>query len=133
MVNFPPKKIVKISMFSGTISDFTIPFDALQATRAEEMERSRRHFETWQMLWGRPGHGAPRDVKVKENLDVILYHHLDRERGDRSDRSDRSAHRAAPPSPSPAPLPEPSMPQQAAGSAASGLAAPSAPAVVAAR
>ncbi|KAJ1527658.1 hypothetical protein ONE63_007620 [Megalurothrips usitatus] len=50
----------------------------LEATRAEEQERSRQHFETWQMLWGRPGHGAPRDVKVKENLDVILYHHLDR-------------------------------------------------------
>ncbi|KAK3928525.1 Protein unc-79-like protein [Frankliniella fusca] len=50
----------------------------MEASRAEEMERSRQHFETWQMLWGRPGHGAPRDVKVKENLDVILYH-LDRE------------------------------------------------------
>jgi len=44
-----------------------------QQSRQEEMESSRRHFETWQQFWGRPGHGAPREVKVKGNIDVLLH------------------------------------------------------------
>ena len=68
----------------------------MQASRAEEMERSRQHFETWQMLWGRPGHGAPRDVKVKEKLDVILYH--------LEDAAPASSSRGTPPSQPVAPV-----------------------------
>lgn len=34
---------------------------------------ARKHFENWDTFWGRPGHGAPKSVKVKENLDYILY------------------------------------------------------------
>nr|CAD7406727.1 unnamed protein product [Timema cristinae] len=46
----------------------------LQESRQKDFESSRRHFETWQHLWGRPGHGAPREVKVKANLDALLHH-----------------------------------------------------------
>lgn len=70
------------------------------------MERSRQHFETWQMLWGRPGHGAPRDVKVKENLDVILYHHLDRGAAPAASAAARAA--AAPEQSQPSAPPTPS-------------------------
>ena len=48
-------------------------FCVSQQARQEEMESSRRHFETWQQFWGRPGHGAPREVKVKGNIDVLLH------------------------------------------------------------
>lgn len=34
---------------------------------------ARKHFENWDTFWGRPGHGAPRPIKVKENLEYILY------------------------------------------------------------
>ncbi|XKL60897.1 hypothetical protein PGB90_007954 [Kerria lacca] len=39
----------------------------------EEKMTARKHFENWDTFWGRPGHGAPKSVKVKENLDYILY------------------------------------------------------------
>lgn len=35
---------------------------------------ARKHFEHWDTFWGRPGHGAPKQIKFKENLDYILYH-----------------------------------------------------------
>ncbi|XP_049842389.1 uncharacterized protein LOC126293301 [Schistocerca gregaria] len=38
----------------------------------EERESSRKHHETWRGLWGRPGHGAPREVTTKANLDTLL-------------------------------------------------------------
>nr|XP_018907115.1 PREDICTED: uncharacterized protein LOC109037079 isoform X1 [Bemisia tabaci] len=45
-----------------------------QEERNQDLMNSRKHFENWQNFWGRPGHGAPRSVKVKENLDYLLYH-----------------------------------------------------------
>ncbi|KAE8742446.1 hypothetical protein FOCC_FOCC012000 [Frankliniella occidentalis] len=77
----------------------------MEASRAEEQERSRQHFETWQMLWGRPGHGAPRDVKVKENLDVILYH---------MDRGTTAPSAAAAGAPAASPMPSPRLSPRAA-------------------
>ncbi|XP_068084516.1 uncharacterized protein [Anabrus simplex] len=46
----------------------------MQQERREDFERSQQHFETWQRYWGRPGHGAPKEVKVKGNLDMMLRH-----------------------------------------------------------
>ncbi|XP_069681671.1 uncharacterized protein [Periplaneta americana] len=45
----------------------------VRQARQEDVESCRRHFETWQQFWGRPGHGAPREVKVKGNIDVLLH------------------------------------------------------------
>lgn len=41
--------------------------------REIEMDASVRHFATLDSLWGRPGHGAPRPIKNKLNLDDLLY------------------------------------------------------------
>lgn len=38
-----------------------------------EMESTRKHFETLDSLWGRPGHGAPKYIKNKQNLNDLLY------------------------------------------------------------
>lgn len=38
-----------------------------------EQQSSDRHFATLDSLWGRPGHGAPRPIKNKLNLDDLLY------------------------------------------------------------
>ncbi|KAL1132585.1 hypothetical protein AAG570_010537, partial [Ranatra chinensis] len=45
----------------------------IQEAKKEDLVESRKHFETWCGLWGRPGHGAPKQVKVKENLQKMLY------------------------------------------------------------
>lgn len=50
-----------------------------QKKRREQLQRGqdnvsiRRHFQTLDSLWGRPGHGAPRANKNKLNLDALLY------------------------------------------------------------
>ncbi|KAK7868335.1 hypothetical protein R5R35_013636 [Gryllus longicercus] len=44
----------------------------LQRLRQEDVEGCRRHFATWQSLWGRPGHGAPCDDMLRHNLDHLL-------------------------------------------------------------
>lgn len=44
-----------------------------QQQREQENVSSRRHFQTLDSLWGRPGHGAPRAIKNKLNLDAMLY------------------------------------------------------------
>ena len=31
-------------------------------TRQFEEEQQKRHFESWETFWGRPGYGAPREV-----------------------------------------------------------------------
>ncbi|XP_059609972.1 uncharacterized protein LOC132257193 isoform X2 [Phlebotomus argentipes] len=46
---------------------------AYQKSKKMDIETSRRHFETWSSFWGRPGHGAPREIKNKLNLDDLLY------------------------------------------------------------
>uniref|UniRef100_A0A8D9F9Y7 Uncharacterized protein n=1 Tax=Cacopsylla melanoneura TaxID=428564 RepID=A0A8D9F9Y7_9HEMI len=45
-----------------------------QEVKHKDMEQQKKHFENWQKLWGRPGHGAPKHSKVKENLEYLLYH-----------------------------------------------------------
>uniref|UniRef100_A0A1B6DJZ0 Uncharacterized protein n=2 Tax=Clastoptera arizonana TaxID=38151 RepID=A0A1B6DJZ0_9HEMI len=45
-------------------------------SKQEDLIKSRRHFETVGGFWGRPGHGAPKEVVVKENLNNLLYHTL---------------------------------------------------------
>lgn len=45
-----------------------------QEIKHKDMEQQKKHFENWQKLWGRPGHGAPKHSKVKENLEYLLYH-----------------------------------------------------------
>ncbi|XP_055321626.1 uncharacterized protein LOC129577875 [Sitodiplosis mosellana] len=48
-----------------------------QLSKDSELESARRHFETIDTFWGRPGHGAPRSVKTnhhsKLNLNDLLY------------------------------------------------------------
>ncbi|XP_055679072.1 uncharacterized protein LOC129787486 isoform X2 [Lutzomyia longipalpis] len=46
---------------------------ATEKSKRMDMETSRQHYETWSSFWGRPGHGAPRDIKNKLNLDDLLY------------------------------------------------------------
>ncbi|KAF7987689.1 hypothetical protein HCN44_003552 [Aphidius gifuensis] len=45
---------------------------ALREQRVEQ-ESCRRHFDTWNKLWGRPGHGAPIDHFFRTDLHDILY------------------------------------------------------------
>ena len=46
---------------------------SLQNYKRKDVQSSQQHFDTWSSLWGRPGHGAPRDIKNKLNLDDLLY------------------------------------------------------------
>lgn len=39
----------------------------------QECENARRHFNTWDSFWGRPGHGAPKSAVKKGCLDRLLY------------------------------------------------------------
>lgn len=45
----------------------------IKIQREYDVESSKQHFDTWDTFWGRPGHGAPRDIKTKLNLDNLLY------------------------------------------------------------
>ncbi|CAH1403201.1 unnamed protein product [Nezara viridula] len=47
----------------------------VKADKEEDVKTAQRHFETWNSLWGRPGHGAPRagGAKGKGNLGRLLY------------------------------------------------------------
>ena len=36
-------------------------------------QQQRKHFESWESYWGRPGNGAPRNVAHKENLIKMLH------------------------------------------------------------
>ncbi|XP_037902954.1 uncharacterized protein LOC119646548 isoform X2 [Hermetia illucens] len=45
----------------------------LKLAKEQEVELCNRHFQTFEQFWGRPGHGAPRNVKTKLNLDDLLY------------------------------------------------------------
>ncbi|XP_039289785.1 uncharacterized protein LOC111060167 isoform X5 [Nilaparvata lugens] len=45
----------------------------IRDAHTEDLANSRRHFETWCNFWGRPGHGAPKQSNVKENLNYLLY------------------------------------------------------------
>uniref|UniRef100_A0A336MJU4 CSON000854 protein n=1 Tax=Culicoides sonorensis TaxID=179676 RepID=A0A336MJU4_CULSO len=45
----------------------------MQIYLQRDAEISRQHYETWQTFWGRPGHGAPMEVKKKHNLNILLY------------------------------------------------------------
>nr|XP_024219990.1 uncharacterized protein LOC106685845 [Halyomorpha halys] len=47
----------------------------VKAEKEEDVKTAQRHFETWNSLWGRPGHGAPRagGAKGKGNLGRMLY------------------------------------------------------------
>ena len=37
-------------------------------------EEQRRHFQSWESFWGRPGYGAPRELTQKENLMKMLHY-----------------------------------------------------------
>jgi len=37
-------------------------------------EQQKRHFESWETFWGRPGYGAPREVVQKGNLMKMLHY-----------------------------------------------------------
>ena len=41
--------------------------------RENDKITTQQHFETLDSLWGRPGHGAPRVIKNKLNLNDLLY------------------------------------------------------------
>ncbi|RZF35982.1 hypothetical protein LSTR_LSTR005395 [Laodelphax striatellus] len=45
----------------------------IRDAHTEDLVNSKRHFETWCNFWGRPGHGAPKQSNVKENLNYLLY------------------------------------------------------------
>ena len=36
-------------------------------------QQQRKHFESWESYWGRPGNGAPRNIAHKENLIKMLH------------------------------------------------------------
>lgn len=39
----------------------------------KELESTRKHFNTLDNFWGRPGHGAPRSALKKGAIDKLLY------------------------------------------------------------
>lgn len=43
--------------------------------KSKDMEMVRRHFTTLDHFWGKPGHGAPRNVIKKGCLDRLLFDH----------------------------------------------------------
>ncbi|CAG9795069.1 unnamed protein product [Diatraea saccharalis] len=47
----------------------------IEEKRKDSAESVRRHHETWESLWGRPGHGAPaqRGRYARSNLAQLLY------------------------------------------------------------
>ena len=46
----------------------------MEKTRRDDQEEQRRHFQSWESFWGRPGYGAPRANTQKENLMKILHY-----------------------------------------------------------
>ncbi|XP_059098913.1 uncharacterized protein LOC131893000 isoform X2 [Tigriopus californicus] len=47
----------------------------VQQRHKDEQEEQKRHFESWERFWGKPGYGAPRDGRnQKENLMKILHY-----------------------------------------------------------
>ena len=38
-----------------------------------EKDLCSKHFETFDTFWGRPGHGAPTNIRAKLKLDDLLY------------------------------------------------------------
>ncbi|XP_028175461.1 uncharacterized protein LOC114363829 [Ostrinia furnacalis] len=48
--------------------------EQIEEKRKGSAESVRRHHETWESLWGRPGHGAPQRGKyARSNLAQLLY------------------------------------------------------------
>ena len=48
--------------------------DYNQRTRQFEEEQQKRHFESWETFWGRPGYGAPKNNTTKGNLMKMLHY-----------------------------------------------------------
>ncbi|XP_071746149.1 uncharacterized protein [Lepeophtheirus salmonis] len=49
---------------------------ANQIEKKNDEEQQKRHFESWETFWGRPGYGAPKDGRgpQKENLMKLLHY-----------------------------------------------------------
>ena len=47
--------------------------DHNQRSRQFEEEQQKRHFESWETFWGRPGYGAPKPNTTKGNLMKMLH------------------------------------------------------------
>lgn len=45
----------------------------IKISKEQERDDCNQHFQTFERFWGRPGHGAPRNIKNKLNLDDLLY------------------------------------------------------------
>ena len=46
-----------------------------KAKKVNDQEQQKRHFESWETFWGRPGAGAPKEGRVqKENLMKLLHY-----------------------------------------------------------
>ncbi|KAL4716598.1 hypothetical protein ACJJTC_008233 [Scirpophaga incertulas] len=51
-----------------------VKHEQVEEKRQNSAESVRRHHETWESLWGRPGHGAPqRGRYARSNLAQLLY------------------------------------------------------------
>ena len=48
--------------------------DYNQRSRQFEEEQQKRHFESWETFWGRPGYGAPKPNTTKGNLMKMLHY-----------------------------------------------------------
>ncbi|XP_023341487.1 uncharacterized protein LOC111711377 [Eurytemora carolleeae] len=59
---------------TGQVSE---KMDSSLRTRELDDEQQRRHYESWDSFWGRPGYGAPRGQQGhnnKENLMKMLHY-----------------------------------------------------------
>ena len=48
--------------------------DISSRSREFDEAQQKRHFESWETFWGRPGNGASREVVQKGNLMKMLHY-----------------------------------------------------------
>ena len=70
--NFPEEK----KTYYNTLNTQLVERESHEkAKKVNDQEEQKRHFESWETFWGRPGAGAPREGRVqKENLMKLLHY-----------------------------------------------------------
>ncbi|XP_065157920.1 uncharacterized protein [Atheta coriaria] len=69
-----PKWVVDGQIYLRELSkQMNSKLNELKELRMKELESTRKHFNTLDNFWGRPGHGAPRSALKKGAIDKLLY------------------------------------------------------------
>ena len=76
----PPPPSLRMNLYfqhwdkNGYFCQVSEKLDYTHRNREFDEEQQKRHFESWETFWGRPGYGAPRGVVQKGNLMKMLHY-----------------------------------------------------------